>query len=64
MEIWQFIVLIAAVLLSGAAAVIAILLTRGRDNVGDLLITYKNDNERNIDRAKKDISEDMEQQMR
>ena len=64
METWQFIVLIAAVLVSGAAAVIAILLTRSRESVGDLLITYKNDNERNLDRAKKDISEDMEQQMR
>ncbi len=64
METWQFIVLIAAVLLSGAAAVAAIILTRRRENVGDLFITYKNENERNIDRAKKDISEDMEQQMR
>lgn len=65
METWQFIVLITAIVLSGGGAVLAVLLTRrGDGGVGDMLITYKNENERNLDRAKRDISEDMEQQIR
>ena len=44
---------------------LAVLLTRRREGeLGELLITYKNENEKNLDRAKKDISEDMEQQVR
>ncbi|MBO4847733.1 MAG: DNA recombination protein RmuC [Clostridia bacterium] len=65
MELWQFIVLLAAVVLLGGGAILAIILTKRRDGaLGDLLITYKNDSERSIDRARKDISEDMEQQLR
>ena len=69
MQTWQFIVLIISILLSGGGAVLAVLLTRKREGdkvaeLGDMLITYKNDNERNLDRARRDISEDMEQQIR
>ncbi|MBO4384209.1 MAG: DNA recombination protein RmuC [Clostridia bacterium] len=65
MELWQFIVLLAAVVLLGAGAIIAIVVTRKRDDgTGDLIITFKNDTEKNLDRTRKDISEDMEQQMR
>jgi DNA recombination protein RmuC len=65
MQLWQFLTLIAAVLLSGGGVLLAVLLTRRREGeLGELLITYKNENERNLDRAKKDISDDMEQQMR
>ncbi|MBO4563133.1 MAG: DNA recombination protein RmuC [Clostridia bacterium] len=65
MELWQFIVLLSAVVLLGAGAIVAILLGRRRDGaIGDLLITYKNDNEKNLDRTRRDISEDMEQQLR
>lgn len=65
MELWQFIVLLASIVILGAGAIIAIVLTRKKDDgVGDLLITFKNDTEKNLDRTRKDISEDMEQQMR
>lgn len=65
MQLWQFLTLIAAVLLSGGGVLLAVLLTRRREGeLGELLITYKNENERSLDRAKKDISDDMEQQMR
>lgn len=65
MELWQFIVLLAAVVILGAGAIIAIVLTRKKDDgVGNLLVTFKNDTEKNLDRTRRDISEDMEQQMR
>ncbi len=65
MQTWQFIVLILAALLSGGGAMIAVLLTRRREGeIGEMLITYKNENERLLDRTKKEISEDVEQQMR
>ena len=65
MQLWQFLTLIAAVLLSGGGVLLAVLLTRRREGeLGEMLITYKNENERSLDRAKKDISDDMEQQMR
>lgn len=64
MQTWQFIVLIAAILLSGGGAILAVLLSRRDNGIGDLLITYKNESEKNLDRARKDISEDMEQQIR
>ena len=65
MQTWQFIVLIIAILLSGGGAVASVLLTRRREgDIGDMLITFKNENERNLDRAKREISDDMEQQMR
>lgn len=65
MQTWQFIVLIIAALLSGGGAMIAVLLTRRREGeIGEMLITYKNENERLLDRTKKEISEDVEQQMR
>ena len=69
METWQFIILIAAIVLSGGGAMLCVLLTRrsekeGAAQLGDMLITYKNENERSLDRARKDISDDMEQQIR
>lgn len=69
MQTWQFIVLILAVLLSGGGAVLAVLLSRRRegDRTGelfDMLVTYKNENERSLDRTRRDISEDVEQQIR
>ena len=64
MQTWQFIVLIAAILLSGGGAILAVLLSRRDNGIGDLLITYKNESENKLDRARKDISEDMEQQIR
>lgn len=65
MQTWEFIVLILAALLSGGGAMIAVLLTRRREGeIGEMLITYKNENERLLDRTKKEISEDVEQQMR
>lgn len=69
MDSWQFVVLILAVILSGGGAILAVLLTRRSEvdrtaQLGDMLITYKNENEKNLDRAKKDIADDIEQQMR
>lgn len=65
MELWQFLVLLGTVVLLGVGAIIAVVLTRRRDDgVGDLLISMKNENERELERTKKDISADMEQQIR
>lgn len=65
MQLWQFITLLASVVLLGAGAIVAIILTRSKNGeIGDLLVTFKNDNERSLDRTKKDISDDFEQQMR
>ncbi len=65
MQTWQFVVLILAILLSGGGAILAVLLSRRREGeLGDLLITFKNDTEKNIDKVRRDISEDTEQQIR
>ncbi len=65
MELWQFLVLLGAVLLTGAGAVTAILMNRRRDGeLGDMLITFKNENEQNLDRAKREISDGVETRIR
>ncbi|MBR0135204.1 MAG: DNA recombination protein RmuC [Clostridia bacterium] len=65
MQTWQFVLLILAILLSGGGAILAVLLSRRREGeLGDLLITFKNDTEKNIDKVRRDISEDTEQQIR
>ena len=65
MELWQFLTMLGTVVLIGIGTIVAVILTRSRDRgVGDLLISMKNENERELERTKKDISTDMEQQMR
>ncbi|MBR3486149.1 MAG: DNA recombination protein RmuC [Clostridia bacterium] len=65
MQTWQFIALIASVLLSGGGVLLAVLLTNKKNGgIGEMLITYKNENMAELDRTRRDISEDMEQQIR
>ncbi len=65
MSVTQFVVLLAAVVLLGVGAIVAILLTRRRDDMlGDLLITYKNENERALERAGRDIKDDVDTRLR
>ena len=65
MNTTQFVILLCAVVLLGMGAIIAVLLTRRRDDViGDLLITYKNDNERALERAGRDIKDDVDTRLR
>jgi len=61
----QFIILLLAVVLLGAGAIAAVLLTRRRDDqLGDLLITYKNENERALERTGRDIKDDVDTRLR
>lgn len=61
----QFIILLTAVVLLGAGAIIAVILTRrGDGGVGDLLITYKNENERALERTGRDIKDDVDTRLR
>lgn len=49
----------------GAGAITAIILTRKKDSeIGDFLITYKNDSEKNMERMKRDIAENVDTRMR
>ncbi len=61
----QFVILLVAVLLVGVGAIVAVILTRRSDDViGDLLITYKNDNERALERTGRDIKDDVDTRLR
>lgn len=49
----------------GAGAIAAIILTRKKDSeIGDFLITYKNDSEKSMERMKRDIAENVDTRMR
>ena len=64
METWQLIVIILVILFSGGCSVAAILNKSGSAVTGEMLADFKRESDRNLDRAKKDIADDMEQQMR
>ena len=65
MSTTQFIIILAAVAVFGIGAIVAIILTRkGDGGVGDLLITFKNENERALERTGRDIKDDVDTRLR
>ena len=61
----QFVILLIAVVLLGVGAIAAVILTRRKDDMlGDLFITYKNENERALERTGRDIKEDVDTRLR
>ena len=55
----------ATIVLMGAGAIAAIILTRKKDDeTGDFLITFKNESEKSMERMKRDIAENVDTRMR